>query len=384
MNLTDDPRTQSALPLVPPAVRSLLAPWGYPPCRMSLYILRTIANIGNVAAQFTLGWMYEHGDDDNDVAQDYAEAATWYRRAADQGNAPALNTLGWLHFDGHGVPLDHAEAATYFRRAAERGYAAAQYNLAMMYACGCGVAEDHTEAATWCHRAAAQGDVRAQNNLARMHEDGHGVPKDDAAAARWYRRAAAQGLPRAQYNLATMLTAGRGVPQDHAEAAIWFRLAAAQAYQPAQGALDAQPPAPRTDTDVDAILARAELALDRAYHLEAALNARDQQLTAIAAHADRALDEIATTHERLGDVESRLDAHARAREDDYRRLHQTITHLDTTARRATGRIEALLNALDARQERLIATEDRLHRTVIERIGAPHREPEHEAETPPCA
>ena len=254
----------------------------------------------------------------------------------------------------------------------------------MMHACGCGVAEDHTEAATWCHRAAAQGDVRAQNNLARMHEDGHGVPKDDAAAARWYRRAAAQGLPRAQYNLATMLTAGRGVPPDHAEAAIWFRLAAAQAYQPAQGALDAQPPAPRTDTDVDAILARAELALDRAYHLEAALNARDQQLTAIAAHADRALDEIATTHERLGDVESRLDAHARAREDDYRRLHQTITHLDTTARRATGRIEALLNALDARQERLIATEDRLHRTVIERIGAPHREPEHDAETPPCA
>ena len=293
-------------------MRSLLAPWGYPPCRISLYILRTIANSGNVAAQFTLGWMYEHGDDDNDVAQDYAEAAT------------------------------------YFRRAAERGYAAAQYNIAMMHACGCGVAEDHTEAATWCHRAAAQGLPRAQNNLARLHEDGHGVP------------------------------------QDHAEAAIWFRLAAAQAYQPAQGALDAQPPAPRTDTDVDAILARAELALDRAYHLEAALNARDQQLTAIAAHADRALDEIATTHDRLGDVESRLDAHARAREDDYRRLHQTITHLDTTARRATGRIEALLKALDASQERLIATEDRLHRTVIERIGAPHREPEHEAETPPCA
>ena len=36
---------------------------------MSLYILRTIANSGNIAAQFTLGWMYEHGDDDNDVAQ---------------------------------------------------------------------------------------------------------------------------------------------------------------------------------------------------------------------------------------------------------------------------------------------------------------------------
>ena len=89
MNLTDDPRTQSALPLVPPAVRSLLAPWGYPPCRMSLYILRTIANSGTVAAQFTLGWMYEHGDDDNDVAQDYAEAATYFRRAAERGYAAA-------------------------------------------------------------------------------------------------------------------------------------------------------------------------------------------------------------------------------------------------------------------------------------------------------
>ena len=111
MNLTDDPRTQSALPLVPPAVRSLLAPWGYPPCRMSLYILRTIANIGNVAAQFTLGWMYEHGDDDNDVAQDYAEAATWCHRAAAQGDVRAQNNLARMHEDGHGVPKDDAAAA---------------------------------------------------------------------------------------------------------------------------------------------------------------------------------------------------------------------------------------------------------------------------------
>ena len=42
-------------------------------------------------AQFMLGFMYEHG---RGVARDDANAVTWYRRAADQGNATAQCNLG--------------------------------------------------------------------------------------------------------------------------------------------------------------------------------------------------------------------------------------------------------------------------------------------------
>ena len=46
---------------------------------------------GSVEAANNLGIMYNFG---RGVQQDYAEAAKWYRRAADQGNAKAQGTLG--------------------------------------------------------------------------------------------------------------------------------------------------------------------------------------------------------------------------------------------------------------------------------------------------
>ena len=107
--------TQSALPLLPPPLRLLLAPWGYPPARARLTDLRRAAHQGDVSAKFTLGWMYEHGDD---VPQDHREAATWYTRAADQDNAPALNVVGVLYATGKGVPKDPREAVMWYTRAA--------------------------------------------------------------------------------------------------------------------------------------------------------------------------------------------------------------------------------------------------------------------------
>jgi TPR repeat protein len=37
------------------------------------------------------------------------------------------------HSGSHGSPKDQAEAATWFRRAAEQGHASAQYNLGVAY-----------------------------------------------------------------------------------------------------------------------------------------------------------------------------------------------------------------------------------------------------------
>ena len=53
-----------------------------------------------------MGELYEHACG---VKQDYAEAMSWYHKAADENNAAAENHIGWLYQGGLGVPQDYAE-----------------------------------------------------------------------------------------------------------------------------------------------------------------------------------------------------------------------------------------------------------------------------------
>ena len=175
--------------------------------------------------------------DGKGVPQDYAEAATWFRQAADQGDAGAQSALGHMYYDGEGVPQDYAEATMWFRQAADQDYAGAQSFLGLMYYDGKGVPQDYAEAATWCRRAADQGDAPAQNLLGDMHYSGEGVPQNYDEAAMWYRQAADQGNADAQASLGHMYYYGEGVPQDYAEAATWLRPAADQGNSPSQNLL---------------------------------------------------------------------------------------------------------------------------------------------------
>ena len=70
---------------------------------------------------------------------------------------------------------DYVEAAKWYRKAADQGYAPAQFNLGVMYDNGEGVAQDYTEAAKWYRKAADQGDYRAQFNLGLKCDHGQGV-----------------------------------------------------------------------------------------------------------------------------------------------------------------------------------------------------------------
>jgi hypothetical protein len=89
------------------------------------------------------------------VPQDYAEAARWYRKAADQGNAHGQNYLGELYINGLGVPQDYAEAARWFRKAADQGLALAQHNLGRMYDESKGVWQPKQKLETQIPRASA-------------------------------------------------------------------------------------------------------------------------------------------------------------------------------------------------------------------------------------
>ena len=56
------------------------------------------------------------------MAQDDAEAAKWYRKAAEQGNVDAQATLGFRYEHGQGVPQDYVLAHMWLSLAAAKGY----------------------------------------------------------------------------------------------------------------------------------------------------------------------------------------------------------------------------------------------------------------------
>ena len=84
------------------------------------------------------------------------------RAGADKGDAKAQYELGRAFFSGTlGVAKDEAEAAKWFRKAAEQNVADAQYNLGVCYDSGEGVAKDEIEAYKWWLLAAGNGNDHA-------------------------------------------------------------------------------------------------------------------------------------------------------------------------------------------------------------------------------
>jgi TPR repeat protein len=79
-------------------------------------LLTTAAKQGHAGAQNFLGGIYSKG---GGVAQDYKEAARWYRKAAEQGDTEAQNNLGVMYRDSEGFAQDFEEAARWFRKAAK-------------------------------------------------------------------------------------------------------------------------------------------------------------------------------------------------------------------------------------------------------------------------
>ena len=75
------------------------------------------AKQGNPFEQFNLGLMYYKG---RGTAQDYTKAVNWWRRAAEQDFAEALNNLGMMYGNGDGVAQDYVQAHMWTNLAASR------------------------------------------------------------------------------------------------------------------------------------------------------------------------------------------------------------------------------------------------------------------------
>ena len=88
---------------------------------------------------------------------DYATALRELQPLAEQGDADAQSSLGWMYDTGRGVPKDRKTAVKWYKLAAEQGHAFAQGQLGLMYAWGRGVLKDYIYAHMWGNIAATNG-----------------------------------------------------------------------------------------------------------------------------------------------------------------------------------------------------------------------------------
>jgi TPR repeat protein len=185
------------------------------------------ANAGDANSQYLVAFAYQNGVG---VPKDLAQAAKWYRKAAEAGNRRSMEILGTLYERGlGGLPKDDVQAVNWYRKAAEAGDAFGMNSLGSTYEHGQGgLPKDDAQAADWFRKAAEAGNKFGMNSLGIMYEYGRGgLPKDDAQAVEWFRKAAEFGDASGMRNLGIMYAAGRGgLAKDDVQALSWFRKAA--------------------------------------------------------------------------------------------------------------------------------------------------------------
>ena len=130
--------------------------------------LRTRAGSGDIKAQLDLAVRYRDGQG---VAKDGAEAMQWAHRAADKGNAEAMDFVGHAYLRGAVVKRNPEIAFGYFKAAAEKS-AQAAFNLGQCYFGAQGTEQDIPKALDWWRKAAAKGHGLAASKAAMDYQSG--------------------------------------------------------------------------------------------------------------------------------------------------------------------------------------------------------------------
>lgn len=217
-------------------------------------------------------WSPTHYIDSScDIPRYTADAISWWRKSAEQGDVDAEYKLGWMYQEGEGVSRDDSETMKWWRMAAENGKAIAQLKYGELLEKGAlrtetenessrdyaTAAKDEKAAIVWFKKAADQrlpkamlalwlaermlkevtsssrddsdisllrqaaeaGDADAQEELAGVYSelDFSGMPHDDVEAVKWFRKAAEGGSYRAKQRLVLMLQEKRGEISPHDE-----------------------------------------------------------------------------------------------------------------------------------------------------------------------
>ena len=188
----------------------------------------------------------------------YAEAARWFRAAAEAGDRRAAMAYAYLQGLGLGVARDPVAARRLLQQLGDVGFARADYLAALLLAADPRPGASGREG-EFRERAARAGDAVAQNAMGVHYQ----LQGDRTTAQMWYQRAADSGSAAAERNLASLARSeqargeqatpalaaddagalfeqarrhhrGDGVPVDYGKALQLYRRVAANGSKPAQ------------------------------------------------------------------------------------------------------------------------------------------------------
>jgi TPR repeat protein len=140
-------------------------------------------------------------------------------KSAEQGYVPAQIALGTIYEKGIAVTAEPERAASWYSKAAANGDHLAEYLLGRMYYTG-EISGGNTEAEKWLKESAQAGNPFAAYLYASSVYE-----RDPATGLRWFREAAEQGLPQAQFRFGKALLEGRGKAVDRQNAYQWLYVA---------------------------------------------------------------------------------------------------------------------------------------------------------------
>ena len=144
------------------------------------------ANLNSVDAQRELAIALEED-------KELEHAASWFKRAAEQGDLLAIHNYGRMLLNGIGVKQDKQQAIIYWLKAAEAGHAQTQCDLGNLYYKGKDITPNKEQAAHWFKKSAEQNFQHAQWNLAICYMNGEGVNRDFDQAIYWFAEASDNG-----------------------------------------------------------------------------------------------------------------------------------------------------------------------------------------------
>jgi hypothetical protein len=167
---------------------------GSPPTlRLGLsFALATVVVLALVVGVAYSGPLAQQAQADRQQDTFTADELKALQQKAEKGDAAAQSSQGSGDDSGRGVPQDRAQAAAWYRKAAEQGDAKAQFNLGLMYRYGPGYSPNLDRWVDAFDPAPGYARPTAQRSPAARYSPGSGIPKDYIEAHKWMSLAAAR------------------------------------------------------------------------------------------------------------------------------------------------------------------------------------------------
>lgn len=162
------------------------------------------------------------------VEKNEAEAAEYYKMAAEQALPEAMNKLG-LYYRRQ---KEETLAAQWFREAADFCYADGMYNYALCLEVGEGIEKNPAEAIKYYEQAANDGHIESMNKAGEYFLQ----TKEYEKAVAWFKTSADSGNDKGMYHYGRCLEKGHGVKKNTTEAIEYYKKAAALGNKEAEKA----------------------------------------------------------------------------------------------------------------------------------------------------